>query len=628
MKKLSKIETDFLGNNVKDVDLKEKEIRKFETIFPSAKVIRDKYETEAELEHDWQKFKGLPYSIKVLANDKCLRYFGRRNPQMYIDMKRKFLTKDIDNKEIDNTYRPANLVEDHSVLEDTLIEEDTVPESVSELAIENIYDYVNGNSNLIETAILLDAARTTASTPVEKTIYNEMKSQFNKRINSRGVVLLDNTIGMTDEEVLKSLDTQGKARMLEDTDFIAFQARLLGIDPDQSNVNRQDFVGESTFNKLKHGWNPIIKFNSRNCKNANRRMNRILNDNCKFKFIPIQEVEVNPQKEFEPKRGISILIIRDLEPTDEFEKNNSKVFLTLDPKNPNWYEFRNGSFITKSNVQSTLDAARSGMVNVYFVELSDNLYSKMSGVISGFNRIYNKKIKEVISKLKSTVPNVGNSHLFVINLLTSIFSNKFGSDNDKTAIYTIYSGLNPSSYQEIEDAYQKLNIFTEYTTLTNSSFLEDTFKPNILAELPISNMKFFEDSKEFINKESVDFDSEYQHIHRILQVCKESKDTEAMKYYAAKLFYMNSLLENKLYFQENGPTIDLSSLYHIRGNILQEANRCVANIIEIDPKFDIEEYYSSTLFETSNSPKKKFNFTEAFSNIKNMISNKIDILKL
>ena len=66
---MSKIETSFLGNDVMDVDLKEKEIRKFETIFPSAKVIRDNYETESKLEHDWKKYLELPYSIKILAND-------------------------------------------------------------------------------------------------------------------------------------------------------------------------------------------------------------------------------------------------------------------------------------------------------------------------------------------------------------------------------------------------------------------------------------------------------------------------------------------------------------------------------------------------------------------------------
>ena len=286
------------------------------------------------------------------------------------------------------------------------------------------------------------------------------------------------------------------------------------------------------------------------------------------------------QEDFEPKRGISILTIRDLEPNSTFDKNNAKVFLTFNPKDPSWFEYRNGSFLVKSNVQDTINNTKSGMVNLYFVELSDSLYNKAKDLLNDFNRSDNK-LKNIITKLHISVPNVGNSNLFTVNLLTSIFANKYGSGNDKTAVYILYSGLNPSSYQDIEDSYQRLNIFTEYKNITESTFLEDTFKPNVLNEITVANKDLFKDNEEFIHRESVDFNSEYQHIHAILKSCQESQDIEAMKYYAAKLFYMNNLIENKLYFQENSPVVNLPLIYQTRGNILQEANKTVANILTV-----------------------------------------------
>ena len=108
-------------------------------------------------------------------------------------------------------------------------EDEIKADTVSNLAIENVQEYLRNNTNLIESAILIDAAKKDITTPVERTIYNKIVEQFDKKLNIKGLtdpVLLDSTVGMTEEEVLNSLNSSGKARMLEDTDFIAFKARL------------------------------------------------------------------------------------------------------------------------------------------------------------------------------------------------------------------------------------------------------------------------------------------------------------------------------------------------------------------------------------------------------------------
>ena len=84
------------------------EVRKFENKFPGAKIIRHDYTRESELDDDWNGYLSCPYSLKVLANERCMRLYGCKNEQQYYRQKRKFLSKDIDNTDITRVYRPMD----------------------------------------------------------------------------------------------------------------------------------------------------------------------------------------------------------------------------------------------------------------------------------------------------------------------------------------------------------------------------------------------------------------------------------------------------------------------------------------------------------------------------------------
>lgn len=88
---------DLLTDRYKDNNFKEREIKAFEVKYPEARIIREKYRTEGELDDDWQKYCELPYHLKVLSNERCLRLFGCKNEQQYIRLKAEFVKKDINN---------------------------------------------------------------------------------------------------------------------------------------------------------------------------------------------------------------------------------------------------------------------------------------------------------------------------------------------------------------------------------------------------------------------------------------------------------------------------------------------------------------------------------------------------
>ena len=121
MKKLSTIyNIDLLTDRYKDNNFKEREIKAFEVKFPEARIIREKYRTERELDDDWQKYCELPYHLKVLSNERCLRLYGCKNEQQYIKLKAEFVKKDIDHP-ITKEYIPQGFKE--SVEDDILVKQ-------------------------------------------------------------------------------------------------------------------------------------------------------------------------------------------------------------------------------------------------------------------------------------------------------------------------------------------------------------------------------------------------------------------------------------------------------------------------------------------------------------------------
>lgn len=103
---------DLLSERYKDEGFKEREVAKFETKFPGARIVKDKYTSERQLEEDWAGYCSLPYSLKVLCNERCLRLYGCKNEEQYLKLKSQFLKQDIPNTSLmKSVYRPMGFHE-------------------------------------------------------------------------------------------------------------------------------------------------------------------------------------------------------------------------------------------------------------------------------------------------------------------------------------------------------------------------------------------------------------------------------------------------------------------------------------------------------------------------------------
>lgn len=110
-----------VDDRYKDNNFKDREIKAFEIKYPETAIIREKYDSEKQLQDDWQKYCESPYHLKVLANELCLRLFGVKNEQQYIKLKAEFTKKDISNNDIwKNTYVPEGFTEESEIDQDWL----------------------------------------------------------------------------------------------------------------------------------------------------------------------------------------------------------------------------------------------------------------------------------------------------------------------------------------------------------------------------------------------------------------------------------------------------------------------------------------------------------------------------
>ena len=78
-----------------------------------------------------------------------------------------------------------------------------------------------------------------------------------------------------------------------------------------------------------------------------------------------------------------------------------------------------------------------------------------------------------------------------------------------------------------------------------NTLIDDFIYPVIIeAKLPI---QFNKDGDALLTNTFVDFDAEYSSSHKLLLQYAKSKNLEGIKYELARLYYMNYILERRLY---------------------------------------------------------------------------------
>jgi hypothetical protein len=132
----------------------------------------------------------------------------------------------------------------------------------------------------------------------------------------------------------------------------------------------------------------------------------------------------------------------------------------------------------------------------------------------------------------------------------------------------------------------------KYVNEASNSIIDDFVYPALMeAKFPI---EFNKDGDVLITNKFVDFDREYSASHKLLLQYAKANNTEAMKYELARLYYMNYILERRLY--HNNSLSNKDKNIKTRARVLNDFNKYLKFVLNKEPKFNFSEYYEKSIF--------------------------------
>lgn len=96
--------------------------------------------------------------------------------------------------------------------------------------------------------------------------------------------------------------------------------------------------------------------------------------------------------------------------------------------------------------------------------------------------------------------------------------------------------------------------------------------------------------------DKVDLDKEYFESHRLLKTYKESKNIDGIKFELCRLWYLNTIAENKIYTKKLDKD-ELKSINTSRARILNDFNKYIKIVLKEDKNFNFNNFYAKSKFD-------------------------------
>lgn len=169
----------------------------------------------------------------------------------------------------------------------------------------------------------------------------------------------------------------------------------------------------------------------------------------------------------------------------------------------------------------------------------------------------------------------------------------------------LYLAMNPSIFKIFEGKmvdYDKKKVDRLVNSLINRSIsvkegtdLTSVLEPIMITEAKEFPVQFDDDGNLLIKRmKDLDIDHEYFKSHKLLLVYEKTNNIEGMKYELSKLWFLNNILEKKLYSEKNET---VRNNYHkSRARILNDFNKYLKIVTTEDNTFSFTDYYNNSPF--------------------------------
>lgn len=218
----------------------------------------------------------------------------------------------------------------------------------------------------------------------------------------------------------------------------------------------------------------------------------------------------------------------------------------------------------------------SGLVtpNDFYVNKSNKIYKIYEGKITEYNP---RKTTTLISKLQKNSNYIVQENVSILN--ESQFIDSMNTNLDRLLYLNENTNVLSDNCKMVFEEFIKPYIDIYYYNEAKEFPVQFDAEGNLL----IKNMK------------KLDFEAEYSKSHKLLIIYHEQNNLEGIKYELSKLWFMNNVIEKRIYNQKISDD-EKRKLHKARAKILNDFNKYLRIVTYEDKQFNFTEYYNNTPF--------------------------------
>ena len=588
-----------IDEEIKHVELGDREVKKWR-IGNNKILLYSKYPDFKSLKQDFNSYQEMPIDFQHESDWKSIELFNFDNKTRYEKMAHEFLKNDINDSLFDKRYSPA--LESAALMKPI----DIRSKYLSECATEDIVDRVDADNSVRFLGTPYFTSNEMEHLGVSYLSENPMYSKdafktdldaaewykhYCNRLNGFGSTMSrytdwDNTLKKLYIKLSKVSDAK---------DINAVKQSILDL-----------------------GWNPEIKYNESAKRFASQRVSKIISESVSnYTILDVSESVKNAKNAFtETSLDVYPLYVVFFNSETFFNKLTriatksvySHSALSFDASMKTLYSF---SFPGGFQAQSLKDRTSDKAIQVYAVFVSKERYNKLKQKIEKLkeshadyslinlitiplNINYVDNVKMVCSQFVDSmlkladvdITKIGSNMVSPGSLNRAVKKKKY-----QAFIYKVFYG-SPKKYSAAKvlsyiDSLSKSNApKTENTLIDSFSCIMEA------KEWPI---QFDDDGNLLIDKGlDVDFEAEYSTTHLALKQYEKAKNVEGMKYCLCKLWYLNTILEEKIHQEHSKKKIQ--EYHKARAKIINDITKYMAIVQKYDKNFDMLKEYQDSPF--------------------------------
>lgn len=396
----------------------------------------------------------------------------------------------------------------------------------------------------------------------------------------------------------------------------------LSEDPDEI-----DFIKQQMINL---GWNPEIEYNPENQIKAKARIESIHNKNHNLLVLDetsfvdntkINDLNTIMESEKNNMNPIHVIVMKGDSPFSNLittathsQFSHSAVCIDNDFNKLYSFNLNNGRNFGGFSVEDIDKYPKENRLAVFTFFVDDinyaNIKERIKMLADNIASTTYGAINILLMPFKQINLNLNNSMIcsqFVDSILKMANINITGKDSSKVVpndfykasttngkIYKVFDGFikDFNSKKIIRYANNMAKKVKPYSENEISNLLADyTYGSIIEFKLPV---EFNKEGDLLLTNRFVDFDSEYAASHKLLVEYEKAGNIEGMKYELARLYYMNYILERRLY--HNKYLKNKEKNIKTRARVLNDFKKYIKVIMNKDPMFNFAEYYEKSIF--------------------------------